>query len=72
MPVAGVMGGERPFNCGPIQPLVHVLIVQDIIRIVVVDEIVLQRRPIGDGCDQYKTDGEPQDPILSAVKLHER
>ena len=51
MPVAGVASGESPLNVLPFETALNVRVGSDVIRIVIIDEVVPQRGQID--CESY-------------------
>ena len=60
MPVLGVDVGEGPTNSGPTYARTHVGVVVNIQRIVVVDELVVERLPEYRPCDRGQEDGDAE------------
>ena len=59
MPVAGMKMAERPDHARPRQPVQHLRILEDILRVVIIGEDTARHRPVGGGDGQHEGSANP-------------
>jgi hypothetical protein len=71
MPIGGMRGGQSPLDALPVQPVLHVLVICDVILVVIMNEAVMERRPKYDHHRQAQQ--QANDPFLpSACRICHR